>query len=485
VGAKIRSTVFNLNNTTGNQDVTISGLGAAEDIKAVAFIVAGSVVVGVGANSCYMGLGFTDGTNHRCMAGMSGNGYAQTEDGWRAASDEVILAVNNAGFVNVEANFVSFIDDGVRINIGDEGATYEVLAIFWAGSDVSAEVGDFLLNSTVNNTRVVTASFEFDHLIAITCTQDRSFNDTAESERTTWNMGLCDNTGAGFNQGCLSYIEIEDEVDGDPVGIHRNNRICDLYNVSAGLPLRIGAGEVTAATSSNFTVTTRDNGPSESVTVGYLIISYGGLVNHWVDGDQASPTSTGNYDITGPGWQPQFVLHGLSMLDTANQVEEDATAGAFAFGAFDEDSEICISGHIEDAAATTDTASMIQNKASYLFDDGFDTLQFSGDWQPWLSNGYRINYTTADSTGRKWIALAVETTPIYEQEGYRWRADDGDEDEATWLALQDADIVRGKNVNTRLRGTLDSSGKEPPTAQVAVQYRKVGDPDSEWRDVPT
>jgi hypothetical protein len=60
-----------------------------------------------------------------------------------------------------------------------------------------------------------------------------------------------------------------------------------------------------------------------------------------------------------------------------------------------------------------------------------------------------------------------------EQEGFRWRLDDGDEDAATWLADQDTNITRYRNVNTRLRMVINSTGG-PTNAQYRLEYRKKG-----------
>ena len=73
---------------------------------------------------------------------------------------------------------------------------------------------------------------------------------------------------------------------------------------------------------------------------------------------------------------------------------------------------------------------------------------------------------------------------VREQEGFRWRDDDADEDEAAWLDTQDTNITRGKETNTRLRILTDTSAGDPPSEGLQLEYRKVGDPDSEWRKVP-
>lgn len=80
-------------------------------------------------------------------------------------------------------------------------------------------------------------------------------------------------------------------------------------------------------------------------------------------------------------------------------------------------------------------------------------------------------------------SFAPEAPLASEQEGYRFREDDGSESTATWIAVQDVDITRGKETNTRIRVLLDMTG-DAPTQQVTLQYRKVGDADSEWRNVP-
>lgn len=71
---------------------------------------------------------------------------------------------------------------------------------------------------------------------------------------------------------------------------------------------------------------------------------------------------------------------------------------------------------------------------------------------------------------------------VIEQEGFRWRDDDGSETTATWLATQDTDITRAKSTNTRLRTLLNTkdSGSNPSSQQFKLQYQKNGA--SAWRN---
>ncbi len=69
-----------------------------------------------------------------------------------------------------------------------------------------------------------------------------------------------------------------------------------------------------------------------------------------------------------------------------------------------------------------------------------------------------------------------------EQEGYRWRADDADEDSAFWLASQDSNISQSVNTNTRLRVLINAVG-DPATKQYQLEYRKVGS--TQWHKITT
>ena len=66
-----------------------------------------------------------------------------------------------------------------------------------------------------------------------------------------------------------------------------------------------------------------------------------------------------------------------------------------------------------------------------------------------------------------------------DQEGFRFRNDDGDEDAATWKEAQDTNLTAAKSVNTRLRVILDATGN-PATTQYQLEYRRSG---QLWRKV--
>jgi hypothetical protein len=68
---------------------------------------------------------------------------------------------------------------------------------------------------------------------------------------------------------------------------------------------------------------------------------------------------------------------------------------------------------------------------------------------------------------------------IADQEGFRFRNDDGGESVASWLTAQDTNIRRNTNLNTRLRVLVNATGDLPSTP-FQLEYRRNG---GAWRKV--
>jgi len=92
---------------------------------------------------------------------------------------------------------------------------------------------------------------------------------------------------------------------------------------------------------------------------------------------------------------------------------------------------------------------------------------------------YSYQNSTADLLINAWAATGVR--PPFEQEGYRWRKDDGDEDAATWEAAQDTPVTLPVSTTKRLRFIVNASGDQAAKS-FKLQYRKQGV--ASWRDVP-
>lgn len=130
------------------------------------------------------------------------------------------------------------------------------------------------------------------------------------------------------------------------------------------------------------------------------------------------------------------------------------------------------------AGGTVDTAVNAVNGVEVL-------TSFVVDWGDQGAAG-SDSYGITNHTGTvRMSGLAIEikgAAATTEQEGFRWRDDDGDEDGATWLASQDTDISRQADTNTRLRTLLNTTG-DAGAATYQLEYKK--DSESTYKKVPT
>jgi hypothetical protein len=66
---------------------------------------------------------------------------------------------------------------------------------------------------------------------------------------------------------------------------------------------------------------------------------------------------------------------------------------------------------------------------------------------------------------------------VYEQAHFRWRADDGDEDGASWVAAEDVNIATAPAIKRRLRIQTRSSEVDPPDQSWSIRFRRKGSND--------
>lgn len=91
--------------------------------------------------------------------------------------------------------------------------------------------------------------------------------------------------------------------------------------------------------------------------------------------------------------------------------------------------------------------------------------------------------STVLRTGQERTFIAMRELGVaWEQEGYRFRNDDGSETTATWRKAQDVVDTVDKNENIRPRVLTDATGN-PPTVTRTLQYKRDDEPVSEYRTV--
>lgn len=217
-----------------------------------------------------------------------------------------------------------------------------------------------------------------------------------------------------------------------------------------------------------------------------------GTVRSWVLRKRASSES-GSYTITHAAANADGVL--VRVTSGANAVPSVSTNSAIGNGNITFNSvtttgaNACLLafchnwqlwGAGDPPAGTTPTFTERQDSATSL-------IHFSeGTWTGSGASGAKTKDSdnTAATDGWASMLVAIENAVAItsEQEGYRWRNDDGSEATATYMAAQDTTINLPAGQRARLRFLVNSTG-DRPTGRFQLQYRKVGD--ASWRDLDT
>jgi hypothetical protein len=401
VGVTVAVTRVTANTSTGTQDITTSDLGGLTP-KAAIILASYAVTDGTAAANSLLSVGACTGaSNEWSVVGNAKDGQATTDTHYEQLTTRVVN-VNSPGTHTslMEAEFSAWITNGIRINITNADAAYLLTVILFAGTDLSAHANthDDLGDAVDTATDITAPGFEPDIVFAAIA-NDLFTNNT----RLKSSFGIVHNDGAGgITQRSLTYFNQTGQA---------TTQLGLTYRADSGIagmaaPASIDwYGEFGSFDSSGFTVTSRNAGANQA-NLAYLALNFGGVVSSWV-GTYTSPTATGNDSETGPGFTPQFVMLGLSLVEVAGTVYTDNRAGSNGIGVFDANDEYTTIQTGEDNVATSNEQSLSDDRAIVVPDDD-GTLDIEATFVSMDANGWTVNYSNAPATAKLFFALAIE-----------------------------------------------------------------------------
>ena len=402
MGVTIAVTRVACNTTTGTQDITSADLGGLTP-KAVWFIVTQATADGTATDHAVLGIGAATGASNRWSCGVfSEHGLATTDTGRRIVSDECVVKLNT-GDANIdgEADFDSFISNGVRIDWTNAPASAHLLTvILFAGTDLSAQAGTFTMPDSVDGTvDVNTVGFEPD--VVLSATTGLSAFDASDD---TWMIGH----GVALNTSPVQQYAVGFWSQDAWASGYTSGHITDDYGVVSvdwDGTLTGWGGEFGSFDADGFSVTQRLGAGANYV--GFLALAFASAVG-FSAGIIDSPTSTGNQSITDPGFTPQAVYVGLTQMQAINTAYSGSDqAGAKGIAVFDDDDEYCNSIADENGSATSDTQSLSDDTAiNFPQDDGLSG--FVASFVSFDANGWTWNFSAVMGTATKWWYLAIE-----------------------------------------------------------------------------
>lgn len=391
------------NPSTGTQDFTTTALGG-ETPKGALIIASRAITDGTAGDHASMCLGAVSGATQRwCCFNHSRNGQANTDETRRSMTDKLIAIPLAGGGIDGEADFDSWITNGIRINWTDAPASaFLITVILFAGSDINAYAGTVAPGTTVNGVTDVTAP-NFPPDVVFMATPGNTFNDTADNFYFN-GFGWCVRDGSN-TQRSIFQSEEHNVAAGTPRAYVSTAYACGQpNNTSSSLVYGIEVGDFD---SQGFSVTLR-LASAGSDDVGYLALSVAGA-GVWA-GTIDTPTANGNQGYTGPGFSPQFILLGMTQLANVDSGIQAASAGPYGIAAITSGAQYANSVAIENAATTTNTQALSNDVAVDLPDDN-GTSGIAATLVSLDVTGWTLNYSAVKGTARKFAALAIGSSP--------------------------------------------------------------------------
>jgi hypothetical protein len=381
--------------TTGDQDFTEPGFGTP---KAAIIIATSAESDDVVNDNVLLSIGFTDGTRQVAMKGTGDHNVGTTNTNQRTSEVEVAILYTKNLSENTWVQFKEWTEDGVTLTYNPNSLTdsVRITVVLLAGDDLSAYADYLNAHDSVNQSVTETTGFRADAIITIGMVLNPNRGNYTHNRGPALGFCLGD---AALTQKCTTYSWGDADASGNSTLMLETGRSAK-YVVDGGEESSI---EITAIDDTGFTVTTRDSG-AVNHNYHYLALKIDNK-DFWMDYVD-SPTSTGEKAVTLPGFKPEFLLQLLTMAPATDTLYYNANAGAFGVSVVNERSErsLCIAD--EFGADPTNTQDFTSESSIILYgDDG--TLEFDATFVSFNINGWTLNYTTADGTVRKWLALAI------------------------------------------------------------------------------
>lgn len=452
-------------NTPASGTTVITTTGKGTNPKGIIFHSTFATANDTNQDHYYTNFGFADDKNNN--RSILANYQLNAANSFRSSSSTICLRILNlTDTVIVAATCVMNVND-VTITYTTFAANHRVQYTIFGGTDCETFVNHALASASP------ITGVGFQSNLILWATSGTGIN--ATSEHTFQSIGAFSDNGTTIDQwGLYSYAG-----DNAPLNSGSILRTADSLG-QINLDFAAWKAVATVIGTDGFTWT----GTNGDAFI-YMCVRAGTDHTSTVDvGTFTKPTggapATGSFS---PGFVPQAYI--LASANEVNETDAVANDAELSWGAYDgTDAQAHITTAQEndqlDRHNRFITGEVLQLSTSLLDNN----IQASGTPQTITDNTPDIewNPNTANATIIGYIAFELQ--PVYDQDGFQFINDDGSETTATDLAAEDTNVTQPKTTNTRLRVQTDITAGEPPSATRTLQYKEVGDPDAEWRDVP-
>ena len=371
---------------SGTVDLTSSGFGTVG--AAVIFLNAANTTNNPQADAV-PGIGFWDGTNDSSVSVFS-------EDGLTTSNAERYMSTTNLRYGVSALNYdVSAVTDGIRLTKTSGTTTVDryVSAVCFGGL-TNAASGTLGLGTGTTAVSVTGLGFKPDMVFIIS-----HCDSTQDSTVTNWclSFGVAHNSSTDtVTQGCIT----SGSNDG-----RSTTRVNSVVSNTAACGQVLANNYAWRGVVSNFVNGGFDITPSASAgndEIMYLAVEFPNPDDGYV-GTFAASTSTGNVDYTGFGFDPESCG---AMCENTTSFNSASETNSIMMSISDGTTTSCEFYHDEDNVTTGNANS--EHSTNFLNgQDDAGTTDFVATMNAFITDGIRLNYSDAASSGKQVILWAV------------------------------------------------------------------------------
>lgn len=388
---------FTANTSTGNQSVTGVGFQGKALILFCGFLTSATE-----SGSSQFGFGTATSSSERwAINGFATDGFADSNTEQSASATRCLFGRDQAAAALLELDFVSFDSDGFTVNVAAVGGSpgpfaYIVQYLVLGGSDLTnVKAGTFDFGAASGSQSFTGVGFQADCFL---------FGNIGG---TTWPFDgdfelLSIGAATSLNQGACSYTDTHGVTTMDTSAYQRDDEIALEVNAADAEQMRASRTTIDA---DGLTVN-RENAPFATQTVGYLAMKGA----RFKVGKDTQKTSTGTKATTGVGFQPAAIVLWGKMQTTSTTAGPSAhmTMGA-ADGSSNEAATIASTDNVADSE---NARSVKTDKCVVCLSPATPSITSAANLSSFDSDGFTLDWTTADATAREFLYVAVGATAV-------------------------------------------------------------------------
>ena len=381
--------------STGTASFEVSGFGTPQ----AAIVTISTAVSGTNPKAdsglCY---GFTDGTTDAVTACYAEDNVGTMNTSRFSAATLVRVGAATETTV-VEGVFSAWATNGLTINFTKANASQYFVSVCLIKGCTNAKVTSHQLTTTGVND-LTTIGFK-PNLVYLTSIGNASVGDAAHF---IFCLGAAHNNSSDVvTQGMVALSSVDNGAQDVCSGVTRNDScVGQLHN-----NVQTWQGSIQDFDSSGFSINTGASSPGSDY-IFCLSLDTGDT-----DGVDVSvvnsPTTTGTWNVSAPGFKPQSTMLFLSNSNAVNTIKTVNTLGV-GVSAFSSTVEVCSALDHNDGATTSDVQSNYATKAAQIYGySGGHVLIHEGTFSSFDSTGYNLSFPTyVSGTARPWLSVSIE-----------------------------------------------------------------------------